>query len=106
MTASGDEPGSAAAPVATDGGDTDGTDSLADVDDQTVVETAVEAAEKVIFSRYDSSEIRDIDVEVTYEEYQLEVDIYLDAPDDTHDPEQVTDDAVLAARGAVDDLLL
>jgi hypothetical protein len=106
MTASGIEPDPAEVPVVTDGGEeTEGTDSPA-VDDKTVVETAAAAAEKVIFSRYDRAEIRDIDVTVTYEEYQLEIDVYLDAPDDTHDPDQVADDAVLAARGAVDDLLL
>jgi hypothetical protein len=101
MAPSGDDSG-----TGDDTGAGDRADALDAVDDETVVQTAAEAAETVIFSRYDSSEVTDFDVTVTYEDYQLDVEVYLDAPDDTHDPEQVTDDAVLAARGAVDDLLL
>jgi hypothetical protein len=71
--------------------------------DDAVVEAAATAAENVIFSRYDNSELRDIDVTVTFEDGQLEVDVYLDAPGDA---EQVAEDAVLAARRAADDLLL
>ncbi|PSQ49837.1 DUF3194 domain-containing protein [Halobacteriales archaeon SW_7_65_23] len=74
-----------------------------DPDDDAVVEAAATAAENVIFSRYDNSELRDIDVTVTFEDGQLEVDVYLDAPGDA---EQVAEDAVLAARRAADDLLL
>lgn len=94
---------------------TDGTDKKdqqadepwqSDVDDETVVETAVNAAEGVIFSRYKKSAVSDLDITVTFEEGILEVDVYLDAPDDREDPEQVAEDAALAARGAVDDLLL
>jgi hypothetical protein len=70
-------------------------------DETTVVETAANAAESVVFSRYPRSAVRDLDVTVTFEDGQLEVDIYLDAPGD---PAQVADDAALAARGAVDDL--
>jgi len=74
-----------------------------DPDDATVVQAAATAAENVIFSRYDRNEISDVDVTVTFEDGQLEVDVYLDAPGDA---EQVAEDAVLAARRAADDLLL
>lgn len=76
-----------------------------DVDDVTVVQHAAEAAEAVIFARVSRSEVRDFDVTVTFEDGHLEVDVYLDAPEGTEDPERVADDAALAARGAVDDLL-
>jgi hypothetical protein len=71
-------------------------------DDREVVETAVEAAETVVLSRYSRSELRDLDIAISFADGRLSVDIYLDAPGDT---EQVADDAALAARGAVDDLL-
>ncbi|MFT4945426.1 MAG: hypothetical protein ACI9K3_001373 [Halovenus sp.] len=71
-------------------------------DDQVVVETAVEAAEDVILSRYGRSEIRDLDVAVSFEQNRLSVDIYLNAPGDA---DRVADDAALAARAAVDSLL-
>ena len=73
-------------------------------DAETVVRTAAEAAEGVVFSRYKQSAVRDLDVSVTFEEGVLEVDVYLDAPDEETDPEQVADDAALAAREAVDEL--
>ena len=71
-------------------------------DDSEVVQTAVEAAEEVILSRYSQSDIHDIDVGISFEDGRLSVDIYLDAPGDA---ERVADDAALAARAAVDDLL-
>lgn len=80
--------------------------------DEEVVQTAAEAAEGLVFSRYKQSDVRDLDVTVSFEDGILEVDVYLNAPtlegdgedgDDT-DPEQVADDAALAAREAVDDL--
>lgn len=71
-------------------------------DDRVVVETAVEAAEDVILSRYGRSEIRDLDVAVSFEQNRLSVDIYLNAPGDA---DRVADDAALAARAAVDSLL-
>jgi hypothetical protein len=77
-----------------------GTD---DPDDDAVVQAAASAAENVVFSRYSQSEVRDVDVTVTFEDGQLEVDVYLDAPGDA---ERVAEDAVLAARRAADDLLL
>ncbi|SEW00826.1 DUF3194 domain-containing protein [Natrinema salifodinae] len=74
--------------------------------DETVVQTAAEAAEGVIFSRYKQSDVRDYDVTVTFEDGVLEVDVYLNAPegDDEADPERVADDAALTARQAVDEL--
>ncbi len=71
---------------------------------ETVVETASDAAEGLIFSRYRKSAVRDLDVTVSFEEGVLEVDVYLDAPDDEQDPETVADDAALAAQRAVDEL--
>ncbi|MHC3437229.1 DUF3194 domain-containing protein [Natrialbaceae archaeon A-gly3] len=73
-------------------------------DAETVVETAAEAAEGVVFSRYKQSAVRDLDVSIAFEEGVLEVDVYLDAPEEEADPEQVADDAALAAREAVDEL--
>ena len=72
--------------------------------DERVVETASNAAEEVIFSRYKQSAVRDFDVTVTFEEGVLEVDVYLNAPENEADPERVADDAALAAREAVDEL--
>ena len=73
-------------------------------DDQEVVQTAAQAAEDIIFARYSRSDVRDFDVTVSFEDEQLELDVYLDA-EGSQDPEQVADDAVLAARNAVDELL-
>lgn len=72
------------------------------VDETTVVEAAANAAEDVVFARYDRSEVRDIDVTVSFTDGELEVDVYLDAPGDV---EQVVEDAVLAARTAADDVV-
>ncbi|TYL40440.1 DUF3194 domain-containing protein [Natronococcus pandeyae] len=72
--------------------------------DEEIVQTASDAAEGLIFSRYKQSNVRDYDVTVTFEEGVLEVDVYLNAPEDEADPEQVADDAALAAREAVDEL--
>jgi len=77
---------------------------MSDPSDETVVRTAAEAAEGVVFSRYKQSEVDDLDVTAIFEEGVLEVDVYLNAPADTRDPERVADDAALAARSAVDDL--
>lgn len=70
-----------------------------------VVEAAADAAEGVVFSRIDSGDVADLDVSVTFEDGILEVDVYLHAPDALVDEQQVADDAALAARVAVDDLL-
>ena len=72
--------------------------------DDKVVRTAAEAAEDVVFSRFDRTEVVDLDVTVTFEDGVLEVDVYLNAPDGRADAARVADDAALAARGAVDDL--
>lgn len=70
----------------------------------TIVDEAADAAEDVIFTQYKRSNVRDVDVTVVFEDGVLEVDVYLDAPDDETDPEQVADDAAIAARRAVDEL--
>ncbi|GAB3026930.1 DUF3194 domain-containing protein [Natronobiforma cellulositropha] len=75
--------------------------------DEAVVTAASEAAEGVIFDHYKQSAVRDLDVTVTFEEGVLEVDVYLNVPgadETTADPETVTDEAVAAARDAVDTL--
>jgi hypothetical protein len=76
-------------------------------DDETVVETAAEAAEGLVFSRYRQSTVCDLDVTVTFEDGVLDVDVYLHVPEDADadaDPEAVADEAARAARDAVDDL--
>jgi hypothetical protein len=75
--------------------------------DEDVVQTASDAAEGVIFSQYKQSNVKDVDVTVSFEDAILDVDIYLNVPDDLDDPtdpEQVADDAALAAQAAVDEL--
>ncbi len=71
--------------------------------DEEVVETASEAAEGLVFSRYKQSAVEDLDITVSFEEGVLDLDVYLNAPDDP-DPEIVADEAVLAAESAVDEL--
>jgi len=66
-----------------------------------VVETASDAAEGLVFSRYAQSDVRDLDVTVTFEEGVLDVDVYLDAEENAA---QVADEAARAARSAVDEL--
>jgi hypothetical protein len=75
-------------------------------DDETVVRTAAEAAEGVVFSHYRQSDVRDLDVTVTFEEGVLEVDVYLNAPEEAADlsPDAVADEAARTARDAVDEL--
>jgi hypothetical protein len=77
---------------------------MAEPTDEEVVKAAAEAAEGLVFSRYKRSAVEDLDVTVTFEDGVLEVDVYLDAPAEARDPDQVADDAALAARSAVDDL--
>ncbi len=72
--------------------------------EETVVQTAAEAAEDVIFSRYKQSRVRDFDVTVTFEDGVLEIDVYLNVPNEETDSEQVADEAALAGRQAVDEL--
>lgn len=68
-----------------------------------VVEAASDAAEGLVLSRYKQSEVRDLDVTVRFEDGTLEVDVYLDAPEEP-DPAVVAQDAVEAAESAVDEL--
>lgn len=78
----------------------------AEPSDETVVETAAEAAEGVILSEYTKTELRDLDVTVRFEGDVLEVDVYLNPPEDHDgDPEAVIDAAIEAAESAVDELL-
>jgi hypothetical protein len=90
--------------MTTDDASTPDADSSNEPSDETVVQTAAEAAENVVFSRLGRSSVEDIDITVTFEDGILEVDVYLNAPDVSGDPDRVADDAALAARGAVDDL--
>ncbi len=71
--------------------------------DEAVVEAASEAAEGVVFSRYKRSAVRDLDITVRFADGILDVDVYLNAPDEP-DPEIVAEEAVLAAESAVDAL--
>ncbi|AGB15785.1 hypothetical protein Halru_1168 [Halovivax ruber XH-70] len=79
-------------------------DAAGEPTDETVVETAADAAEGIIFDRYKQSSVSDMDVTVTFEEGVLEVDVYLNAPDDEADPDVVADEAARTAQSAVDDL--
>ena len=70
-----------------------------------VVTAASEAAEGMIFSRYKRSAVRDLDITVTFEDGVLDIDVYLNPPDDADpDPEAVVDEAIQAAESAVDEL--
>jgi hypothetical protein len=69
--------------------------------DEQVVKTAAEAAEGLIFSRYSRSDVDDLDVTVRFEDGVLEIDVYLNAGEES---EQVAEDAVRAAESAVDEL--
>ncbi|MEF8841671.1 MAG: DUF3194 domain-containing protein [Haloarculaceae archaeon] len=80
------------------------SDSGAEPTDDAVVQAASDAAEGLVLSRYRQSEIDDLDVTVTFEDGVLEVDVYLNAPEETEDPERVAEDAVRAAEAAVDEL--
>ena len=73
--------------------------------DEEVVQTAAEAAEALVFSRISKADVDDLDVTVTFEDGILELDVYLNADSTREDPDQVAQDAVLAGRAAVDELL-
>jgi hypothetical protein len=79
------------------------TNDGAEPSDEAVVQAASEAAEGVILSRYKQSDVTDLDVTVRFEDGTLEVDVYLNAPDDP-DPEAVANEAIEAAEDAVDEL--
>lgn len=70
--------------------------------DEQVVQTAAEAAEGLVFSRYRRSEVDDLDVTVRFEDGILEVDVYLNVEDEGR--ETVAEEAVRAAESAVDEL--
>ena len=82
---------------------TDAGASESEPTDEAVVEAASDAAEGVVLSQYKQSEVTDLDVTVRFEDGILEVDVYLNAPDDP-DPEAVVREAVEAAETAVDEL--
>ena len=77
---------------------------MAEPTDEEVVQTAAEAAEGVIFKHYKQSAVKDFDVTVTFEDGVLDVDVYLNAPGDDVDPDEVVDEAAKTAQTAVDDL--
>ncbi len=70
--------------------------------DEQVVQTAAEAAEGLVFSRYRRSAVDDLDVTVRFEDGILEVDVYLNVEDEGR--ETVAEEAVRAAESAVDEL--
>ncbi|WP_331236223.1 DUF3194 domain-containing protein [Natronorarus salvus] len=70
--------------------------------DEEVVRAAAGAAEGRVFEAYSTSEVRDLDVTVTFEDGILEVDVYLNVDDE--DAERVAEEAVAAAEAAVDEL--
>jgi hypothetical protein len=71
--------------------------------DEEVVEAASDAAEGVILDRYKQSDVEDMDVTVRFEDGTLDVDVYLNAPEEP-DPATVAQEAVEAAEAAVDEL--
>jgi hypothetical protein len=77
---------------------------MSDPTDEEVVQIAAEAAEGLVRSRFKQSNVRDLDVTVTFEDGVLDVDVYLNAPEGDADAEAVTDEAARAAQGAVDEL--
>jgi hypothetical protein len=78
-------------------------ESSGEPSDEAVVEAASDAAEGVVLSRYKQSAVTDLDVTVRFEEGVLEVDVYLNAPEEP-DPEDVVQEAIEAAEAAVDEL--
>ncbi|MFB6143088.1 MAG: DUF3194 domain-containing protein, partial [Halorientalis sp.] len=74
--------------------------------DAEVAEVAAEAARGVVLDAYKQSRLRDLDVTVQFTEGVLEVDVYVNPPDDAGpDPDEVVEEAIAAAEAAVDDLL-
>ncbi|MFC7071113.1 DUF3194 domain-containing protein [Halobaculum lipolyticum] len=81
------------------------SDDAPDPSDEEVVRAASEAAEGLVLDRYRQSELRDVDVTVTFEDGVLDVDVYVNPPADSDlDAEAVADEAARAARDAVDEL--
>lgn len=75
------------------------------VDEEAVVDAAADAAHDLVFSRLPTAAIEDLDITVSFEDGDLEVEVYILAPESDADVEQVAEDAALAARGAADELL-
>jgi len=78
--------------------------SEADPSEEEIVRTAAQAAEGVVFKYYRQSEVDDLDVTVAFEDGTLDVDVYLNAPDDDADPDDIAEEAVDTAVEAVDEL--
>ena len=73
--------------------------------DETVVQTAAEAADGLVFARFANSAVKDLDITVGFEDGILDVDVYLNTTDDAEaDPDAVAQEAVEAAEDAVDEL--
>jgi len=73
--------------------------------DETVVQTAAEAAEGLVFARFANSAVKDLDITVGFDDGILDVDVYINTVDDAEaDPDAVAQEAVEAAEDAVDDL--
>jgi len=73
--------------------------------DETVVQTAAEAAEGLVFARFANSDVKDLDITVGFEDGILDVDVYVNTVDDADgDPDAVAQEALEAAEEAVDDL--
>ena len=81
----------------------DADDATRDPTDEEVVEAASAAAEGLILDRYKQSDVTDMDVTVRFEDGTLDVDVYLNAPDEP-DPAVVAQEAIEAAESAVDEL--
>ena len=76
----------------------------ATVSDEDVVRAAAEAAEGLVFSRCRRSDVRDLDLTVRFSAGDLEVDVYLNAPD-VAEADRIAAEAALAGRAAADELL-
>lgn len=74
---------------------------MSEPDPETVVETAYEAAEHVIFEHFDTSQVRDLDITATFREGVFEIDVYLNAGGHP-DEQDVVEAASEAAMRAVD----
>lgn len=76
--------------------------------DEEVVSTAAAAAEERIEASYRRSDVRDLDVTVTFSAGELTVDVYLNAGAESEEEAQrervVAEAAATAARDAVDRL--
>ena len=80
-------------------------DSRREPTDEEVVEAASEAAEGLILDRYKQSDVTDMDVTVRFEDGVLDVDVYVNPPEEAEgDPDAVAEEAVAAATEAVDEL--